>query len=138
MSHSPFLLSDIPKENVIFLEKDKSTGNCINVTKNIEINTFGANIHSLLSNGFFMKDGLMGEFSKNKIEEVIKYLDEEESKINSKEEAQNIIEIIGEPILKNTLVSMYEKRFYKNESKLEVLKRKQKEIENEIKELGGL
>ena len=43
-SHSPFLLSDIPKENVIFLENGKQ------VDPNIE--TFGANIHTLLSHGF--------------------------------------------------------------------------------------
>lgn len=66
-SHSPFILSDIPKENVIFLEKDRTTGNCKNVTNEINMNTFGANIHTLLSHGFFMKDGLMGEFAKKQI-----------------------------------------------------------------------
>jgi ABC-type dipeptide/oligopeptide/nickel transport system ATPase component len=64
-SHSPFILSDIPKENVIFLKKGKE------VYPKIE--TFGANIHTLLSNGFFMNDGLMGEFAKNKINEIKKF-----------------------------------------------------------------
>ena len=81
-SHSPFILSDLPKENVIFLDKydDKKTkekypkldikglenGNCINVSKHIKLKTFGANIHTLLSNGFFMSNGLMGELAKGK------------------------------------------------------------------------
>ena len=72
-SYSPFILSDIPKENVIFLEKDKETGLCKNATKDIDIKTFGANIHTLLSNGFFMSDGLMGEFAKSKINEIKKF-----------------------------------------------------------------
>ncbi|OHE12645.1 MAG: hypothetical protein A2329_07365, partial [Sulfurimonas sp. RIFOXYB2_FULL_37_5] len=72
-SHSPFILSDLPKENVIFLKNDEKTGNCKNVTKETNINTFGANIHTLLSHGFFMKDGLMGEFAKEKIQSIIKY-----------------------------------------------------------------
>lgn len=86
-SHSPFLLSDLPKENVIFLEKYNENdnevkkgiqkiGNCKNVTKETNIKTFGANIHTLLSHGFFMKDGLMGEFAKDKIQSIIKYHEE--------------------------------------------------------------
>ena len=83
-SHSPFILSDLPKENVIFLEKYKENddevkkenqkvGNCKNVSKDMDIKPFGANIHTLLSHGFFMEDGLMGEFAKNKIEEIKKF-----------------------------------------------------------------
>ena len=83
-SHSPFLLSDLSKENVIFLEKytekeieennlDQKVGNCKNSTKDIKMNPFAANIHTLLSNGFFMKDGLMGEFAKGKINEIIDF-----------------------------------------------------------------
>lgn len=87
-THSPFLLSDIPKENVIFLDTvdDKTTdkyplidvnnpdkGNCINVTKYMKIKTFGENIHTLLTHAFFMEDGLMGKFARSKIEEVLKF-----------------------------------------------------------------
>jgi predicted ATP-binding protein involved in virulence len=64
-SHSPFILSDIPKENVIFLKNGKM--------ENPDIKTFGANIHTLLANGFFMSDGLMGEFAKSKINEIKKF-----------------------------------------------------------------
>ncbi|MDZ7818513.1 MAG: hypothetical protein U5K55_07810 [Aliarcobacter sp.] len=51
-------------------------GNCINATDKVDINPFGANIHTLLSHGFFMKDGLMGEFAKGKIDLAIKYLNQ--------------------------------------------------------------
>ncbi|MGB3751081.1 MAG: AAA family ATPase [Arcobacteraceae bacterium] len=69
-SHSPYILSDLPKENVIFLE------NGIQKDPFKDKQTFGANIHTLLSDGFFMKDGLMGEFAKDKIQSIIKYHDE--------------------------------------------------------------
>ncbi|WP_244939593.1 hypothetical protein [Caminibacter pacificus] len=74
-----------------------------NVSNEINIETFGANIHTLLTHGFFMEDGLMGGYAKSKIDEVIKYLNNEESKIASDEEAQKIINIIGEPIIKKEL-----------------------------------
>ena len=70
-SHSPFILSDLPKENVIFLEKGKQVYPFEDGKQ-----TFGANIHTLLSHGFFMKDGLMGEFAKDKIKSIINYHEE--------------------------------------------------------------
>lgn len=83
-----------------------------------------------------MGEGLVGEFAKEKINEVIALLNEENNLSNQKKKyCEQIISIIGEPILKNTLQSMYEKKIYSKESKLDKLKRKQKELENEIKEL---
>ena len=105
-THSPFLLSDIPKQNIIFLDKDEK-GNCkvVNGLKEKK-QTFGANIHTLLSDSFFMEDGLMGEFAKSKIDGVIKLLNKD--KLNEEEikHCEQIISIIGEPIVKNQLERM--------------------------------
>lgn len=122
-THSPFLLSDLPKENVIFLEKfnkddievknrNQEEGNCKNVTDKTNIETFGANIHTLLSHGFFMKDGLMGEFAKSKINDVYDFL----TNLNTQSEltqnkAQSIINLIGEEILKKELQNLYDEKF---------------------------
>ncbi len=141
-THSPFLLSDLPKENVIFLEKDKESGNCKNVTKETEINTFGANIHTLLSHGFFMEDGLMGEFAKNKIEEIKKFYDVVKKEDNPKEkyleeynkkinDFENIQSIIGEPFLKTVIKNYLDE--------LEIIFHGKKEfLKNEIKRLQDL
>ncbi|RXJ95142.1 hypothetical protein CRV00_05140 [Malaciobacter molluscorum] len=121
-SHSPFILSDLPKDNVIFLKKDEENGNCINDTNNVDINPFGANIHTLLSHGFFMKDGLMGEFAKEKIQSIIKYHKEilkkdltkkenkkqrdeekEEYEKKSKQKFWQIQSIIGDDYLKQVI-----------------------------------
>lgn len=101
-SHSPFILSDLPKENVIFLEDGKQI--------DVNIDTFGANIHTLLSHGFFMKDGLMGEFAKEKIDTVIIYLNQKELTNNEIDYCESIISIIGEPILKKQLQRMLDSK----------------------------
>ncbi len=172
-SHSPFILSDLPKENVIFLEKYKKEdpsvineiqkiGNCKNVSDKIDINqTFGANIHTLLSHGFFMSDGLMGEFAKSKIEEIKKFheLVKKCEKIITKSENvkntikniyqgyepnfRNIQNIIGEPFLKtiignylDELEQIFNNDTYKNKKRDNLLKQfSPKELEEYLESL---
>ena len=155
-THSPFLLSDVPKENVIFLVKydnniiekypnfyvqDLKNGNCINISNEIKIlNTFGANIHTLLSNGFFMKDGLMGEFAKKEINQIIENLNSKNynPNIEEKKKILMIINIIGEDFLRTKLLDMYYKKFdddlIKQQRKNELELQKAK-IEEELKNL---
>jgi len=113
-THSPFLLSDIPKQNIIFLDTDEE-GKCKVVDGlNEKKQTFGANIHTLLSDSFFMEDGLMGEFAKTKIQEIMDFLNDKKSinEISTKEEdIKKVIEAIGEPFLKDKLLKMYEEKY---------------------------
>lgn len=125
-THSPFLLSDIPNQNIVFLKEGKQ----VNAFE--KKNTFGANIHTLLSNSFFMSNGLMGEFAKNKIEEVISFINSDESKIKSAEEAQEIINIIGEPVLKCEIQRMLDS---KKLNKIEYIKKNIEKLEARLKEL---
>ncbi len=123
-SHSPFILSDLPKENVIFLENGKQVYPFEEGKQ-----TFGANIHTLLSHGFFMKDGLMGEFAKEKIDIAIKYLNQ---KILTEDElnyCENIISIIGEPIIKRELQRILDS---KRLSEIEVIKKQIAELQQEL------
>ncbi len=136
-THSPFLISDLPNENVIFLEKDKKTGECINTTKTVNINSFGANIHTLLSHGFFMKDGLMGEFAKEKINTIIKNLADKNHQATLEEKKQLLLTVnsIGEEFLKSKLLDMYYKKFddeLTRKQRIEELKREQKKIQQEL------
>lgn len=144
-SHSPFILSYIPKENVIFLEKyikdedkEQKEGNCKNVTKDMELKTFGANIHTLLSDGFFMSDGLMGEFAKSKITEILEFLnDKEKLKTIKKEQIKPIIESIGEDFLRNKLLNLYRKKLTEDEKEREklILRNKIDELQKQYNEL---
>ncbi len=147
-SHSPFILSDLPKENTIFLEKDKN-GNCNNVTKKISLDTFGANIHTLLSHGFFMENGLMGEFAKGRIRTIqvaYKYIvhRHKQKSLNKKEHKKSrrfikiqlkkfwyIQSIIGEKFLQ-TIMKNYLQEIE------EILFGNEKAIDNEIERLENL
>ena len=116
-SNTPFLISDLPRENIIFLEN--KNGRC-NVHKSMDLEqTFGANIHTLLRNSFFM-DNTIGKFAYRKINEVIcwiKMVEEQQNnncyKVNEENEnrIKCIIDNIGEPLIKNKLEKMYFNNF---------------------------
>jgi len=132
-THSPFLLSDMPKENIIFLDNGK------NVSNKVSMDTFGANIHTLLTHSFFMEDGLMGEFAKKQIDEVIKLLNKpERMDENEIKKCEEIISIIGEPIIKRQLQKMLDSRrlqeiddIYKIKNDIKNLQKKLDELEND-------
>lgn len=131
-THSPFLISDLPKENIIFLNKDKN-GMCEMKSPNDMTHTFGANIHSLYLNSFFLENGLMGEFAKGKIDGVIKDLNQDDANNTIDEsrqkEMQFIIEQIGEPLIKDKLLQKYKARFEPIEDQINELRLKIKKLE---------
>ena len=131
-THSPFILSDLPKESIIFLEKGKQVYPFEDGKQ-----TFGANIHTLLSHGFFMKDGLMGEFAKSKIDDVIKYLNnDKKSTITTDKDAQNIIDIIGEPIIKRELQRMLKNKMeLSNKTEIDTIKEEIKLLTKRLEDL---
>lgn len=145
ISHSPFILSDIPKQNVLFLERGKP----VSLDRFKNTNTFAANISSLLSDSFFIGDGLIGEYAKSKITETIEWLNltKEEQLKNEKylpnrfdvltakkNYHKKFISIIDEPIIKSKLLEMYSEIFGNEERK----KHLEHEIERLSKELKSL
>ncbi|WP_338815585.1 AAA family ATPase (plasmid) [Bernardetia sp. Wsw4-3y2] len=131
-SHSPFLVSDLPKENVIFLEKEESTGLCkVSKLDNMK-ETFGANIHTLLTDSFFMKGGLVGEFAKSKINWAMELLlEKKEIDPKDKEKIRYIISCIGEPVIRHKLMQLYDEKVkFSVEDRI-------KQLEEELKKLKG-
>lgn len=139
-THSPFVLSDIPKKNVLFLDKDENKNTRISNIEREE--TFGANIHELLADSFFLNEGFMGEFAKNKILDLINYLtfndeiSENKNNIKPKENwseknALEVINIIGEQVIKDRLLNLFDKKFT-FKSKESIIAR-MKELQNELK-----
>jgi len=157
VTHSPFILSDIPHHNILFLDID---GNPI---LDLNVKTFGANIHDLLKHSFFLKEGSMGEFAKRKINDTINWLNYmklkkniemysdsgvrkdkallklKEQEINTlKKEVEifdetthkKIIEIIDEPILKIKLSELYDE-VVGSEFKVKIIERKIEELMKE-------
>lgn len=65
VTHSPFVLSDIPIQNILFLEKNGQQASKKDMV------SFGANIHTMLVNNFFLKGGAMGQFAKETIKNLL-------------------------------------------------------------------
>lgn len=66
VTHSPFVLSDIPSRNVLALKKDNSEVG--------KIPCFGANIHEMLRHSFFLENGSSGDFAQWLITRIAKCL----------------------------------------------------------------
>jgi predicted ATP-binding protein involved in virulence len=133
-THSPFILSDIPNCNIIYLKDGKQE-------KGIS-ETFGANIHDILRHSFFLEEGFMGEFAQKKVEIILNRIIEINEKVK-KEEKQYItknqydefiktIKLIGEPLVRNKLIMMI-KDVYEN--KEEIIDDKIKILEKDIEVL---
>lgn len=99
-THSPFILSDIPRNNVLFLENGKSN-------RDMQEDTFGANIHTLLQNGFFLDSVPIGSFAKHKINEMFRQL---HLGIISKE-LYNEILLVSEPFIRSQLLKKFNELF---------------------------
>ncbi|MBT2666142.1 hypothetical protein J7J00_11560 [Bacillus sp. ISL-4] len=119
-SNVPFLIADVPTQNIVYLERDRNESLQENSQVNIKVSnkpglitqTFAANIHTLLINNFFMKSTI-GAFSEKKIEEVIRILknDELDKYSYTKKDVWRIIQNIGEPVIQNKLKSMFIEKF---------------------------
>lgn len=101
-THSPFILSDIPQSNILYLEngerKDSSRFK----------NPFAANVNDILFQDFFMKNGFMGAIAQQKIQKLVRFLTMEE--VNradvDMEFANSLICKVGDPLLKAKLESL--------------------------------
>lgn len=98
-THSPIILSDIPKQNIIYLSKDEKGNTKVDSITDHE-ETFGANIYTLYNNAFFMDDGAVGEVAKEYIRKIKNDID---NSSKSYEEIEDNISIIGDEFIRNQL-----------------------------------
>ncbi|MCL9804431.1 hypothetical protein NAT51_02790 [Flavobacterium amniphilum] len=160
ITHSPFILSDIPKQNILFLNNGKPEDYK-------KMNTFGANITDLLADSFFIGDGLIGNYAKEKIngtitwlnklsdlkEQLLELSNEKDSlkrtkienkikKIKSKEIVDiksnksfknhyNLIQSIDEPLMKYKLKEMYNE-VVMDFSRADILQKKIDKMQEEL------
>lgn len=102
VTHSPYLLSDIPKTNVLFLKDGEPS-------YSMQENTFGSNINGLLKNGFFLPSLPMGEFAHQKINSMFAKLhsaDFSRMEDDLIKIYQDIIRV-GEPAIRHQLMMLY-------------------------------
>jgi hypothetical protein len=106
-SHSPFLVSDLPKTNLIFLERDNDK---TKVTDPGIEETFAGNIHELFTNKFFIKDDVTGAFAHYKIKQELVDIISNQFPLRNIERVKTFISILGEPVLKKQLFEMLKKK----------------------------
>ena len=109
-THSPYMLSDIKPGNVIMLEKNQETG--YSEGKVLQ-NTFAKNIQEIMKENLI--DNIYGDFALAKIDSMISRLNGEEGD----EELLKEIHLISEPILRNKLLEMYDKKYNTSEFSIE-------------------
>lgn len=102
-SNSPFIVSDIQTSNILYLENNKGR---ISVTKGSISNTFASNVNNLLIDSFFIKNSLIGEFAFEKINSILKDILRKDITEEKFEYIKDILEIIGEPIIRKKLEHM--------------------------------
>lgn len=159
-THSPIILSDIPKQNVVYLKRSVSGNSMITVAEPNETRqeTFGASIYTLFNNSFFMEKGAIGAIALEYIEKIVNtihaydtkepYPDGTQILLDSKgepdlEKAQKNISLIGDEFVREQLNNMLmqamksQKRSY--DDRLNELKNMQRYINEEIAflEAGG-
>lgn len=136
VTHSPFILSDIPMSNILYLKRGHQQ------TSTEEDNPFGANINDILKQSFFLNHGFMGEFSKNYIRSLCNYLYPQEEAFKDVPSlykrnwdslrAYIFIQQIGEPLLKAQLMAAYKNSpALSKQQKIAALKKELEELEYE-------
>lgn len=137
VSHTPFLIGDIPGGNISYFKEGEIMRN--------EYETFGGNIYNILKEQFLM-ESCFGEFSKEKIKKVVNLLSKDENNNykeieieNNKEEIEFVIDSIGEDLIRNKLKKMYDNyKEYKKNSRQKIKSGDIEEIRKFIENKGLL
>ncbi|WP_044973678.1 AAA family ATPase [Ruminococcus sp. HUN007] len=131
-THSPIMLSDIPKQNVLYLSYDD-----FDDKKTIYENqpeTFGSNIFKLYNNAFFLDKGAIGAFAKSKLEDLL----EEILKGNGeKEDLQKRINLIGDDFLRERFQSKFDAIYNNTQSVDDEIVRLEEKI-NQLKKIRDM
>lgn len=137
LTHSPFILSDIPRENVLRLSQDS------NELGETSTETLGANIYDLLEDTFFMKEGFIGSYAMTVIGKILNYIDTQEYNNDEQNKMINLAELISDELINAKLMELLEeKEFVANDlstlSEVARLEAQKKEIDKKINKLKDL
>ena len=113
LTHSPFILSDIPNQNILRLVEGKSVNN-------YKSNSFAANIYDLLKDEFFLNNGAIGAYASNKIASIL-------DKDIIEQEDIDFINLIDDPFLKGVI-----KKQIEDKTSIDVLEDEIKRLQNEL------
>ncbi|MEQ5729100.1 AAA family ATPase [Providencia alcalifaciens] len=100
-THSPYIISDLMKENVIKIEYN-SLLKTFYSTK--ATHSFASNVYDIINDSFFLSQPI-GKFAENKINDILNLIDDKS--INSKKynELQRLINTIDDTYIRKTLLT---------------------------------
>jgi hypothetical protein len=131
LTHSPYILSDIPVSNVLKLDLGVPVSS-LNAPQ-----TYGANIYDLLTDSFFLGKYYIGEKARLDIEKIINTLRSTKDKIiepyfsEKPQETKKRIEIISEDFLRTKLLQMYFNKYENDKAyQRELLLKQLRDLEN--------
>lgn len=128
VTHSPFVLSDIPSRNILALKV-----NSADIMEKKRLSTFGANIHDMLKDSFFLTKGSIGAYANLVIKNIIQEMEcAKENKGTDDTKIHERIMLIDEPIIRTALLGEYHRIFTDsdNEKKIKELQRQIDELKN--------
>lgn len=106
-SHSPFLLSDLPRQNITILDPEIS-GGAMHGTALLS-NTFGGNLYDLYAEPFFLGNKKTSDFAHRKIRELIKIVETGNLSPMEKENLLKTVSNYGDEIIQFRLREMLRK-----------------------------
>lgn len=134
-THDPLTLSDIPNQNVVYLKIEGDSKKVLAYEdSNRPKRSFGANISTLLSDSFFIEDGLVGDFAISKIDKTIEWLQNKED-FSDLDYHLKVIEIIDEPLIQKKLSEMFTEKTGRNDLELKIVDAQIKLLEERKNEL---
>jgi hypothetical protein len=98
-THSPILLSDILRQDIVLLKKEKGE----TIVEEQHKETFATNIFELYKDSFFLDHGLMGLLAESKIKEIVEDI-ESNSHLDT---IAKRISLIGDPQIRNYLTMKF-------------------------------
>lgn len=136
VTHSPFVISDIPRKNILFLGEGEKSGE-----------TYCANIHDMLNQSFFMEYSI-GEMAKIELQHIIDLYDQfrnnniidalKEDLTMNKEKYDFLRKTISDEYLRRTiegiLAELYSEAFGRKaaiDNKIQVMREQLLELEKE-------
>ena len=108
VTHSPFILSDIPQSRILFLKEGEDVGGAM------ELNPFGTNINDVLVHSFFLNEkGFLGDIAQERINSLMRFLSVKDKMLgywNVKRAEYFIDNIVGDDVIKHYLLQMLKEK----------------------------
>lgn len=123
-THSPFILSDIPTENLLCLKDGKPDEG-----KGVLNKTFCANVYDLLNNHFFMHQ-YVGDFAAKKLDVIVDRINQGELTMGEFHKLEKDIEMIGDEFISASLLEQLQEH---KPNRLDELHEKEKQMMDELR-----